>query len=265
MSSPSPPHDSPIDDSPPSDQRGKTSRDVTAASTKPTAPVKQTPTPPQPPLKRSRPSARDSFRTAPGIESAREVKEDLSEMGFTAQRVKQIGGRKETRLADGQVLKRRLEQAAGMGQGRAKREGKGRAKDYEDLRLGKERNWALFDPLRDYPDFQDKEKEPSKHCEPPLVFQQYKTYEPGNERIVEFNTISRSLRLRTTPAMLSEGNMELQYTSTGPKLVDVRKSSGLEARRERRARKEAEEKVREEVEDSELSDLDEDELSFGER
>ncbi|KAK0917357.1 hypothetical protein LTR02_000222 [Friedmanniomyces endolithicus] len=250
MSSPSPPHDSPIDDSPPSDQRGKTSRDVTAASTKPTAPVKQTPTPPQPPLKRSRPSARDSFRTAPGIESAREVKEDLSEMGFTAQRVKQIGGRKETRLADGQVLKRRLEQAAGMGQGRAKREGKGRAKDYEDLRLGKERRQGegTLEALR-----------------ATVSLPAYKTYEPGNERIVEFNTISRSLRLRTTPAMLSEGKMELQYTSTGPKLVDVRKSSGLEARRERRARKEAEEKVREEVEDSELSDLDEDELSFGER
>jgi len=138
MSSPSPPHDSPIDDSPPSDPRSKTAAHATAASTNPTIPVKQTPTPPQPPAKRSRPSARDSFRTAPGIKSAREVKEDLSEMGFTAQRVKQIGGQKETRLADGQMSNRRLEQAAGMGQGRAKREGKGRAKDYEDLRLGKD-------------------------------------------------------------------------------------------------------------------------------
>ncbi|KAK0352960.1 hypothetical protein LTR91_021312 [Friedmanniomyces endolithicus] len=265
MSSPSPPHDSPIDDSPSSDTRGNIAGDVTAAPTKPTVPVKQTPTPPQPPSKRSRPSAKDSCRSASGIERAREVKEDLSEMGFTTQRVKQIGGRKETRLADGQVLKRRLEQAAGIGQGRAKREGKGKAKDYEDLRLGKDRNWALFDPLRGYPDFLDEEKEPLKHYEPPSIFQLYETYEPGNTRIVEFNTISRSLRLRTTPAMLSEGNMELQYTSTGPKLVDVRKSSGLDARRERRARKEAEEEVREEVEDSELSDLDEDELSFGER
>ncbi|KAK0287423.1 hypothetical protein LTR91_001723 [Friedmanniomyces endolithicus] len=265
MSSPSPPHDSPIDDSPPSDPRSKTAAHATAASTNPTIPVKQTPTPPQPPAKRSRPSARDSFRTAPGIESAREVKEDLSEMGFTAQRVKQIGGQKETRLADGQMSNRRLEQAAGMGQGRAKREGKGRAKDYEDLRLGKDGNWALFDPLRGYADFLDKDKEPLKHSEPPSIFRQYETYEPGNERIVEFNSVSRSLRLRTTPVMLSEGRMELQYTSTGPKLVDVRKSSGLEARRERRARKEMEAKVREEVEDSELSDLEGDELDFGER
>ncbi|KAK1070891.1 DEAH-box ATP-dependent RNA helicase prp43 [Friedmanniomyces endolithicus] len=238
MSSPSPPHDSPIDDSPPSDPRSKTAAHAAVASTNPTVPVKQTPTPPQPPSKRSRPSARDSFRTAPGIESAREVKEDLGEMGFTAQRVKQFGGRKETRLPDGQVSKRRLEQAA---------------------------DWALFDPLRGYPDFLGKEKETLKHSEPPSIFQQYETYEPGNQRVVEFNIISRSLRLRTTPAMLSEGRMELQYTSTGPKLVDVRKSSGLEARREQRARKEAEAKVREEVEDSELSDLDEDELSFGER
>ena len=140
MSSPSPPHDSPIDDSPSSDTRGNIAGDVTAAPTKPTVPVKQTPTPPQPPSKRSRPSAKDSCRSASGIERAREVKEDLSEMGFTTQRVKQIGGRKETRLADGQVLKRRLEQAAGIGQGRAKREGKGKAKDYEDLRLGKDRS-----------------------------------------------------------------------------------------------------------------------------
>lgn len=54
---------------------------------------------------------------------------------------------------------------------------------------------------------------------PPLIFRQFESYKPGNARIVEYNTESGCLRVRTTPRTL-EGR-EVIYTKTGPRLVNL--------------------------------------------
>ncbi|KAK3640336.1 hypothetical protein LTR56_011934 [Elasticomyces elasticus] len=228
-------------------------------------PPKKTSTPPlQRGPKRSHPNEKTKCRIVSGIESHQLLKEDLNEMGFEPKRVKEISGRKETRLPNGQ--KSQGDAAGDVGERRA---GRGKGKEYECLRLGRDPSWVLFDPLRGYEPFLDKENCAMKHFEPPAIFQRYESYKAGNRRILEFNLRYNSVRLRAAPKELVEGKKEVEYTSSGPKLVDVKRSGRAAAAKEKKVvgkRKGKERAVEVEIEDelqqqedsegSDLTDLD---------
>ena len=73
-------------------------------------------------------------------------------------------------------------------------------------------DWALFDPQRGYP---------ANTLPPPQVFERYATYMAGNRRILEFNAVSQSVRISSTPQVLEARAVE--YTKVGPRLVEIKK------------------------------------------
>ena len=60
--------------------------------------------------------------------------------------------------------------------------------------------------------------------EAPPLFQRFAQYQPGNQRVVEFNVMSQSVRLKSTPEVLQGKTVE--YAKTGPKVVVVRRGRG---------------------------------------
>ena len=73
-------------------------------------------------------------------------------------------------------------------------------------------DWTLFDPQRGYP---------ANTLPPPQVFERYATYTAGNKRILEFNAVSQSVRISSTPQVLEAKAVE--YTKVGPRLVEIKK------------------------------------------
>jgi hypothetical protein len=163
-----------------------------------------------------------------------EIKDDLIAMGLGKERVDEIMEKKDT--ADPSISPPRPFETQGRAQ-RQQRVGKGKGKKpaYEPLCLAKNKSsspllvplihiascwpevvdWVLFDPeLHEWPKT------------PPPVFKQFEkfeTYVPGNPRIIEYNLISEAVRIKCTPRTLREGNKTVEYTPTGPKVVDPEK------------------------------------------
>lgn len=71
----------------------------------------------------------------------------------------------------------------------------------------------LYDPNQIYP-----EAEGQPCSELPPHFEQYKTYEVGNERILEYNTASHNVRLKSTPQALQGKSIE--YRDRGPVIIE---------------------------------------------
>ena len=115
-------------------------------------------------------------------------------------------------------------------------------------------DWILFDPSHGYQDFLDSHNVIIRLRDPPPFFEQYETYGPGNRRILEYNTKTHSVRLKTTPKVL-EGK-EVVYTASGPKIVNVMetKHSGSGSKRSPRGGRGSKSRLSqikvEEVEDS---------------
>ncbi|KAF2773865.1 hypothetical protein EJ03DRAFT_70651 [Teratosphaeria nubilosa] len=157
------------------------------------------------------------------------VKSDLEGFGFGKKNVGDMMKRKE--VSDIYVSGAK-EQSAGAteeveekkGRDKIQRNAKGKgnsgAPAYEPLFLAEGTNWVLFDPTKGYPStFKNSNNEETVAQAPPAIFQRFETYQPGNARIVEFNTVSRAVRLRSTPAVLVA--REVRYERSGPKVVDV--------------------------------------------
>lgn len=68
----------------------------------------------------------------------------------------------------------------------------------------------LYDPNFDFP-----------RAYVPTCFEQYKIYLPENQRIVEYNKVSGSVRTKRTPESL-QGKM-VQYRDRGPLLIESKR------------------------------------------
>ncbi|KAI6894999.1 hypothetical protein KC318_g2707 [Hortaea werneckii] len=75
--------------------------------------------------------------------------------------------------------------------------------------------WVLFDPLRGWPHFGP--------FGPPRFLLKWEHYEPGNARLLEFNLISHSVRMRSCPDILK--GKQVVYTKTGPKVEEIKGTS----------------------------------------
>lgn len=72
-------------------------------------------------------------------------------------------------------------------------------------------NWVLFDPRHQFPPMLG---------DPPKIFERYAHYQPGNMKIVAYNTESFSVQLRRTPDHFL-GKAVVYSKRAGPKLVPV--------------------------------------------
>ncbi|KAK3679021.1 hypothetical protein LTR78_001474 [Recurvomyces mirabilis] len=245
-SSSSPPQDSPLDispldgDSPVSVSPPGNNYSSTNATAAPQASLHPHPAPrprPQPP----KPSlTRPIFRTAQGVESTKDLKTDFADMGMSKKKVGEVAGIKESRMPDGKTIhKRASPSGAAEGGGREKRVKrdsavKGKEKggkvegEYEGLRVGGDPNWILFDPHptnshnspSPFPPFHTTNNNATPNFrDPPRCFAQFETYKLGNKRILEYNLVTHSVRLKSTPEVL-EGK-EVLYSGSGPKIVNV--------------------------------------------
>ncbi|GAB1740212.1 hypothetical protein NU219Hw_g5328t1 [Hortaea werneckii] len=180
------------------------------------------------------------YRPPTGLDNTKHLKSDLRAFGFDAKEVKRLIAKREP-IVDGQG--QRPPHAAGTvvrsdsygsnnswndgGDGEDKwteRAGRtngknGIGKGYEHLYLKEETSWVLFDPLRGWPRFGP--------FGPPQFLLKWEYYEPGNARLLEFNLISHSVRMRTCPDILK--GKQVVYTKTGPKIQEIQ---GRSRRRE---------------------------------
>ena len=67
-------------------------------------------------------------------------------------------------------------------------------------------DWILFDPYKSY------EGDISES------FEKFVEFAPGHTHILEFNIVSQSVRVKSTPAVLA--GKSINYSKSGPKLVD---------------------------------------------
>ncbi|KAH9826610.1 hypothetical protein Tdes44962_MAKER00574 [Teratosphaeria destructans] len=219
----------------PSQRRDMTKTRLSPAITErdPTPFIKQEGTPvpaPAPPCKKAKDYRRisESGRHDHAREmdtDAKSVKSDLEGFGFGKKNVGDMIKRKD--VSDIYVSGAKVARAGATAEGEEKkgRTAKGKAKSsgapaYEPLCLAEGTNWVLFDPNRGYPStVQDRHNDETAAHAPPAIFQRFETYRPGNARIVEFNTVSRAVRLRSTPAVLVA--REVRYERFGPRVVDV--------------------------------------------
>ncbi|RMY52850.1 hypothetical protein D0865_05574, partial [Hortaea werneckii] len=173
------------------------------------------------------------YRPPTGLDNTKYLKSDLRAFGFDAKEVKQLIAKREP-IVDGQG--QRPPHAAGAvvrsdsyggnnswndgedGEdkwtGRAGRtNGKnGNGKGYEHLYLREGTSWVLFDPLRGWPRFGP--------FGPPQFLLKWEYYKPGNEKLLEFNLISHSVRMRSCPNVLK--GKQVVYTKTGPKVEEIK-------------------------------------------
>lgn len=73
---------------------------------------------------------------------------------------------------------------------------------------GRTVDWVLFDPVKDFP---------PTLAHPPKFLRAFMHYKPGNDRVLEYNVVSNSIRLKRTPKGL--GGRAVSYTESGPRLV----------------------------------------------
>lgn len=69
-------------------------------------------------------------------------------------------------------------------------------------------DWVLFDPIKSFP---------CEFLDPPKFMHDYTYYEPGNERVLEYNLVSNGVRIKSTPKVLK--GKTVRYEQDGPKLV----------------------------------------------
>ncbi|KAK5120629.1 hypothetical protein LTR85_005987 [Meristemomyces frigidus] len=155
------------------------------------------------------------FSTPNSLDSDKDLKDDLKDLGFSAKRVKELVAKQEPvvdghgQIPQGQVVKpTEEEKEAATRSERLQRGNKGK---YEHLYLTEGTNWVLFDPLRGYP---------KQAGDPPELFQKLETYKPGNAKILEYNTVSESVRIRSLPKVLD--GRDVQYLPNGPRLVEYK-------------------------------------------
>ncbi|KAI7542448.1 hypothetical protein KC331_g7975 [Hortaea werneckii] len=177
------------------------------------------------------------YRPPTGLDNTKYLKSDLRAFGFDAKEVKQLIAKREP-IVDGHG--QRPPHAAGTvvrsdsygsnnswndgedGEdkwtGRAGRtNGKnGSGKGYEHLYLREGTSWVLFDPQRGWPRFGP--------FGPPRSLLKWEYYEPGNARLLEFNLVSHSVRMRSCPNVLK--GKQVVYTKTGPKIEEIKGRSG---------------------------------------
>ncbi|KAI7167726.1 hypothetical protein KC316_g11854 [Hortaea werneckii] len=177
------------------------------------------------------------YRPPTGLDNTKNLKSDLRAFGFDAKEVKQLIAKREP-IVDGQG--QRPPHAAGTvvrsdsygsnnswndGEdaedkwtGRAGRTNSknGNGKAYEHLYLREGTSWVLFDPLRGWPRFGP--------FSPPRFLLKWEYYEPGNARLLEFNLVSHSVRMRSCPDILK--GKQVVYTKTGPKIEEIKGRGG---------------------------------------
>ncbi|KAI7217547.1 hypothetical protein KC333_g4156 [Hortaea werneckii] len=177
------------------------------------------------------------YRPPTGLDNTKHLKSDLRAFGFDAKEVKQLIAKREP-IVDGQG--QRPPHAAGTvvrsdsygsnnswndgengedkGNGRAGRtNGKsGNGNGYEHLYLEEDTSWVLFDPLRGWPRFGP--------FGPPQFLLKWEYYKPENEKLLEFNLISHSVRMRSCPNVLK--GKQVVYTKTGPKIEEIKGRGG---------------------------------------
>ena len=76
------------------------------------------------------------------------------------------------------------------------------------VRLTSPADWVLFDPIKSFP---------RQFPNPPKFMHDYTCYEPGNERVLEYNLVSNSVRIKSTPEVLQ--GKTVRYEQDGPKLT----------------------------------------------
>ena len=79
-----------------------------------------------------------------------------------------------------------------------------------EININETLDWVLFDPLEGFP---------PQLGEPPAFFHGFAKYQPGNTKVLEYNLVNHSVRLKTTPDVLK--GMAVHYTNFGPRLVEV--------------------------------------------
>ena len=79
-----------------------------------------------------------------------------------------------------------------------------------EININETLDWVLFDPLEGFP---------PQLGEPLALFDRFVEYQPGNTKVLEYNLVNHSVRLKTTPDVLK--GMALHYTNFGPRLVEV--------------------------------------------
>ncbi|KAK5133525.1 hypothetical protein LTR08_007662 [Meristemomyces frigidus] len=181
-----------------------------------------------------KPAKAQFFETPAMLGHATGLKDDLKDIGFSAHRVREVVARPEP-LVDGhaQVPPNSAKQAGdGLTGERVQRGVKGK---YEHLYLAEGTNWVLFDPMRGYP---------LALGAPPDAFQKFETFKLGNAKILEFNVVSRAVRIRCTPAVFERRDV-VYSDRAGPKFVEVGRTR---VGRRRKVR------VKKEVLDSEVED-----------
>ncbi|KAF2726262.1 hypothetical protein K431DRAFT_308679 [Polychaeton citri CBS 116435] len=155
-----------------------------------------------------------TFQSAPGIELPETLEHDLTALGFNQEQIATMMSTKE-QAVDG--LAQRVPQkddkpnAAGPARATRKRGNDGAAGQYRNLCLHDDenkRNWVLYNP------------EAAMHATniplPPFMAR-FARYEPGHSHILEFNTVSHSVRMRT-PTRAIEGRA-VDYTPQGPRFT----------------------------------------------
>ncbi|KAK4552571.1 hypothetical protein LTR86_010215 [Recurvomyces mirabilis] len=174
---------------------------------------------------------RSAFRPAQGVDSTKDFKTDFADMGMSKKRVREVAGIKEWRTPEGKTIHKRVSPSGAAERGgrekRVKRDSiKGKGVEYEGLQLGDDPNWILFDPHHKSPslyfshlNYSSSNNATPGFRDPPRCFAQFETYQPGNKRILEFNVVTSSVRMKSTPKVL-EGR-EVLYSATGPRLVNV--------------------------------------------
>lgn len=145
-----------------------------------------------------------------------DLQNDLEKFGFTEEKIRGMLTRKEANWDPATpghhvVAERTDDVERREKRARARKNGTsgGRAA-YEPLFLTEGSSWVLFDPAKGFP---------LAFGDAPAVMERFATFNSGNERVVEFNIVSGSVRIRCTPQLLRDGR-SVEYAKTGPKIID---------------------------------------------
>lgn len=145
---------------------------------------------------------------------AADMRDDFKLMGFSSDKIEEMMSTKEPIKVDGATQR----PAGGGGmcvantgpeptKRRRKPAARGQAK-YEPLSIYEEQNWVLFDPLKGFPAFLGG---------PSTAISRWAQFQPGNQRVLLFNTLTQSVRTQTVPDVLR--GKAVNYTDLGPKIT----------------------------------------------